>query len=116
MPQQGQITFTIANGVALSDKVDIPQSFRPIAVVIPAAWTTANLTFLVSHDGGTTYNNFYDEGGTEITVVVGGTDRFIALLPRLWAGVSRLQIRSGTTGTPVNQGGARSVIVLGRPY
>jgi hypothetical protein len=103
----------IANGASLSGAVAIhPNSL--VGIVMPADWTAANLTFQVSHDDGTTFNNLYDKDGTEVTVTA-ADDRYITLEPALWAGIRHLKVRSGTAGTPVNQGAARTLQLVARP-
>jgi hypothetical protein len=98
-------TVTILSGTSLSGAVSLPEGFIFTGVQMPSAWTTANLTFQFSIDGAT-YTDAYDEVGTEITVVAAAS-RFIRI-PELGA-VRYVKIRSGTTGTPVNQGGNRTI-------
>jgi len=102
-------TATIANGASLSDAIQADGS-AVVGVVMPAAWTAANLTIQASADD-TTYNNVYDELGTEKTIVA-STDRYIPLNPADFLGANSIKVRSGTAGTPVNQAAARSVIVV----
>ena len=105
-------TATIANGASLSNAVNLPvKGFlgcRLFGIVMPAAWTAANLTFQVSVDGGTTYVDMYDATGDEVEAVA-STSRYIALLPDALAAVTKIKIRSGTAATPVNQGGNRTI-------
>lgn len=101
-------TTTILSGASLSSVVSLPEGMFLSGVQIPSAWTTANLTFQVSIDGAT-YTDVYDSFGSEITVTVGGASRFVNLIPQEWAGFRHFKIRSGTTGTPVNQAGDRTL-------
>lgn len=103
-------TVTIANGASLSDAADLKNG-RLAGIVIPAAWTTANLTFQTSPDGVTYYDR-YDNFGGEYGVVVGGASRSILVPVIDWLGVRFLKVRSGTTGSAVNQGGARILTLL----
>lgn len=106
-------TAIITNGAALSD--DIPcRDWPAIGLIMPAAWTAADLTFQVSIDG-TNYYNLYDDGGNEV-LVDAAVDRYVALPPTLFAGVLQFKVRSGTSGTPVNQGADRTITIVGRPY
>jgi len=107
-------TAAIPSGQSLSPVVDVEWPMHPIAVIIPAAWTAAVLTFSVSVDGST-YNNLYDDGGNEVTVQA-DVDRFITLPPALFAGFVDFKVRSGTSGSPVNQGAERSLTVVLRAY
>lgn len=111
----GKITATIAGGASLSPKISIPVSWHLLGIAMPESWTVANLTFQVSHNDGITFYDFYDDGGNEVTVTA-DESRFIALTPRIWAGVSHIKVRSGTSGTPVNQAATRSLILMGRDY
>lgn len=103
------VTATIANGTALSDAVNL-QSHRIFALQMPASWTTAGLTFQGSYDG-VTYADVYDESGTEVTVAAAAS-RFIILDPAKFLGLQKLKIRSGTTGSPVNQAAAREIYLV----
>lgn len=101
--QAGDVT--IANGASLSGAAFV--GGRLSAIIMPAAWTAANLTFQGSEDDST-YNDLYDDAGTEY-VVTAGASRYIVLDPLAFVGVDFVKIRSGTSATPVNQGAARVV-------
>lgn len=107
----GQATFpaTIANGQSLSDAIDLGER-RAVRIVMPAGWTAAALTFQSSYDG-TTFNDLYDESGNEVSYTV-AAGRSVRLPVGDWLGVRYLKIRSGSSGTPVNQGAARSLVVV----
>jgi len=108
------LTLTIAEGASLSGAIDCTRGRYPGRIVMPAAWTAAALTFQVSDDG-TTYRNLYDEYGTEVTVQAAAS-RDIRLEPANWFTARYLKIRSGTSGTPVNQAAARTLTVITRSY
>jgi hypothetical protein len=76
---------------------------------MPAAWTAANLTFQVSHDG-TNFFNLYDKDGTEYTVTADAS-RAIILPLSDWVGIEHLKIRSGTAAAAVNQGAERTIVI-----
>lgn len=105
----------IANAASLSDAIIIrPDTSNVPALVgiaMPATWTAANLTFQVSDDFGATFNNLYDKDGIEVTVVASAS-RYIILVPGSFAGINYLKVRSGTAGTPVAQGGARTIRLI----
>ena len=105
------LTATIANGVALAGAVELGGSAL-VGIQMPAAWTAANLTAQISVDG-TTYQDMYDDEGNEVTITAAAS-RFIQLIPSEWAGVHYIKLRSGTTGTPVNQGAARTLTLVVR--
>lgn len=101
---------SIGNGQSLSSPIDL-QGKRLSHIMIPSAWTTGNITFQVSTDGKT-YGDYYDASGTEYTATVGGASRTILLPFADFIGVQFVKLRSGTTGTPVNQAAER-IIGLG---
>lgn len=105
-------TVSIASGAALSSAVDLSGTSL-VAIQMPSAWTTANLTFQAS-DAGTTYNNVYNDAGTEYSVTAGGA-RYIITDPTEFIGIRYLKLRSGTAGTTVAQGAARTVTFVLRP-
>jgi hypothetical protein len=103
---------TIASGASLSNGLAL-QNNRAIAIQMPSSWTAANLTFQGSYDGNT-WDNVYDDSGTEVTVTAAAS-RYIILDPSVFAGIEYLKIRSGTSGSAVNQGAARELnVVIGK--
>ncbi len=104
-------TATIANGQSLSGAVNL-SGFTLIGIDMPASWTTANLTLQASIDNST-WDNVFDSLGTEVTITAAAS-RFILLNPADFVSVRYLKVRSGTSGTPVNQGGARTITLIVR--
>ena len=106
-------SFTITGGTSLSDAVDM-KSCTSMRMTISAPWETANLTFQNSDDNGETYANLYDESGIEVTVTVSAASATLPVAIRMsaadWWSWRHLKIRSGTSGTPVNQGTAAGSI------
>ena len=92
-------TATIENGGSLSGAVDLGGR-KLVAIVMPAAWDAADLTFQASPDG-VNYFDVYD-GSAERTVEV-AADYYSALAIGDWVGIRWLKVRSGTSGTPVAQ-------------
>lgn len=112
-PQNRNVqTATIANGAALSDAVYVHGSVV-VGIRMPAVWDAANLTFQVSFDD-VTYLDAYSPAGAEHVVTVTGVDTHIWVDPTDFAGYRWIKVRSGTTGTPVNQdtGEAARLILL----
>jgi hypothetical protein len=99
-------TVTIANGASLSGVVALGNK-RLAAIQMPAAWTAANLSFQGSLDG-VTYQELQDSFGAALTVIAAASV-CISVDVTLFAGWPYLKIRSGTSGTPVNQGAARTL-------
>lgn len=103
-------TATIANGASLSDALNIG-SRDMFALIMPSSWTSAALTFQGSFDG-TNYFNLYDDGGNEISFTVAASRYVIISSPAKFFGLKKLKIRSGTSGTPVNQAADRAIGVI----
>lgn len=103
-------SVTIANGASLSGAIDL-ENFRLGRIIIPAAWTAANLTFQTSPDDGT-YSDLYDAAGYEYTIVVGGASRAIIVPLADFIGIRFLKIRSGTAGVAVNQAADRVLTLV----
>lgn len=110
--QTAHIPVTIAINTAISDAIDL-KGLVLVGISMPADWTAANLTFQAAGPDGT-YWNLYDAAGTEVSVTA-AEDRFIAINPAAWEGVNRLKVRSGTSGTPVNQAAARTINLIVKP-
>lgn len=103
---------TIANGTSLSNAQRFDGTTL-VGIVMPSSWTAANLTFQVSHDSGTTWNNLYDQSGNEVTVTA-AVSRFITLDPASFGGLSYIKVRSGPAATAVNQAADRTVVLVSR--
>jgi hypothetical protein len=108
-------TATIANNASLSAAVDIGL-MRSIGIIMPATWTTADLTFSVCDTLGGTYSNLYDAAGTEVDIPVAQAKAYTlsAAMTRLIAPWRYIKVRSGTSGAAVNQGGQRIITIVGK--
>jgi hypothetical protein len=105
---------TIANGAALSSSVDL--DYRDwFGFVMPNAWTAAGITVQGSIDGGTTWIDLFDENGSEVTFTVAINRYVLFSQPVRMFGIKLLRLRSGTSGTPVNQGALRTIQLLIEP-
>lgn len=105
------LTATIANGASLSNALLINEAML-VGIIMPGTWTTANLTLQgAGENDESTFNNVYDKDGTEVTINAAAS-RYITLEPAKFAGIKQLKIRSGTSGSAVNQGGARSIVAV----
>ena len=60
-----------------------------------------------------TFINLFDNFGNEIIHIV-DVDRYVIFDPSIFASIRALKVRSGTSGTPVNQGAARVIQLLSR--
>ena len=104
-------TVTIANGAAVSPALDL-SGWIPVGIVMPAAWTAADIAFLASVDDAT-YVPLYDVYGAQISVKANVSTQ-IQLDPTVFAGVRFLKLQSGLTGATVNQGAARTITLIAR--
>jgi hypothetical protein len=102
---------TIASGASLSTAIAIGANYFPCVLLMPAAWTAADITFQLSLDNSTFYN-VYNADGTEYTLTAPVSSSAILLPPADFSGAKYLKIRSGTAGSPVNQSGAKSLSIL----
>jgi hypothetical protein len=111
MEEVNFVEVTIASGESLSEAVDLGQGESLVGIQMPGTWTTADLTFAGSIDGGRTFGNIYDGNGTSETEVTVPADagQVIRLDPADWVLFRHLKVRSGTSGTPVAQGGDRTI-------
>lgn len=111
------LSATIANGQSLSDALDIGQFAgrgqpRMAGLIMPAAWTTADITFLASFDGGDNFHNVFDAGGNEYKVIGPAASRFIILDTYAFFTMSMMKIRSGTASASVPQGAERVITAV----
>lgn len=101
---------TIASGASLSGAVKLAGAGIS-GLNMPATWTTANITFAASEDDDAgTFNAVYDQYGAEYTVTAAAS-RYIVVDPAMFVGMFAVKIRSGTSASPVNQSGDRSIVV-----
>lgn len=106
-----ELLATITSGQSVSNVVDLG-SKTLLAIITPSDWTAANLTFQVSTDG-ITYSNMHDNAGVESTVTAAAS-RYIVVDPANWVGVKYIKVRSGTSGTPVNQAADRIIKLVSK--
>lgn len=110
-----ETSFTMDTGATgLSIAVDL-YDLTPVGLRTSTDWTNADITFQLSYDN-TTYVNMYESDGTEYTVTVTDTDEacYICLDPADFSGAKYIKVRSGTAGTPVEQGDARTLYLYTR--
>ena len=104
--------LTIPSGAAVpTSGIDLA-GLTPVGIWMPSAWTTAVLTFSASADVSPRCE-INDAYGGEVTAQAAASRR-IALDPALFLGMPYLRVRSGTTGTPVNQAADRVLTLVAR--
>ena len=112
-----QYPVTIANGTALSGAVKMGADTL-VGIAMPAAWTTAGITFQVSIDDGATWLELNDDGGNNVTITNPAGGVFIMLSNKpdyVWREINVIKVRSGTASVPVNQTADRVITLIGRP-
>lgn len=96
------LTATIASTKNLSGAVYLGRALRIYAIKMPAAWDAAGLTFQTSVDG-TTWSDVYLPNGDEYSVSVAAST-WVLLDPTYLEGLGPyIKLRSGSSGSPVNQ-------------
>lgn len=100
------VPVTIVAGQSLSPQVDIGMKSL-VGIVLPSSWVaaTGGLSFQVSHDGGTTFNELTTASSAAAYVVAftGAGPAFLAIDPSILRGVVTLKVRSGLVGAGVAQ-------------
>jgi hypothetical protein len=110
-------TATIANGASLSGAVELGDA-TVVALVLPGTWTAANLTLQASLDGSTFVDVYKNNGATELEITAAASRYALLNMSDIAGlrGAQSIKVRSGTSGSPVTQGGARSIGVVLLPY
>jgi len=106
------VDAAIQSGQSLSATLEIA-GYRVAGIVMPATWDAAALTVQGSHDGST-FQNVYDGDGSELTIQAAASRNLTLTSVQTLALLAwkQIKIRSGTSGTPVNQTGARTLTVV----
>lgn len=107
-------TITIANAASVSGTIDLVGTAL-VGFVMPSAWTSAALNMDVSVDGSTwaAPNDSVAAAVSSFASPVAGAAYAVDALSLLpWRYV---RFRSGTTGSPVNQGALRTFQYVTRP-
>lgn len=119
MSDRKTVSVTIANGAAVSGEVNVGP-FRIVGIQMPAGWTAANLTLqaLIDQPAGNppapVFGDVVDGAGAELVLAAApAAAKYVALADTLALnGLGRIKVRSGTTGLPVNQAAARTIILV----
>jgi hypothetical protein len=109
-------TVNIAINTALSQAIFLGDGVL-CAIQMSAGWDAADLTFQVSDDGGTTWQELRDSSGTAITVASPTAGYRLELDASDFKSAMFLKVRSGTSASPVNQTtAARVLTVISRKF
>jgi len=111
---QKTIPVLIASGTALSNGALLGDHVL-VGIQMSAAWSAASLTFQISYDLGASFHDLYDDSGSEVTLAPAApAGKYLQISPDPFGGIVLLKVRSGTTGTPVNQAADRNLILTTR--
>ncbi len=91
-----------------------------VGIIMPAAWTAADLSFQVLVDevnpGGNspnptrTYAELVDSSGANMAITAPAQGEYVAIAPTAaFTGLGRIRVRSGTASVPVNQAADRTL-------
>jgi hypothetical protein len=109
--KSGRVMVTIANGESDSSEFDMSE-FAGGIIIIPAEWTAAGLSFLVSDRSGGTFVPLIDSDGTTLVEVPSVSATGAYTIPAEVFGADSIKLRSQTGGTPVNQGADRVITLI----
>lgn len=118
------ITATIASGASLSGAIRLGihetteggttrAESRLCGIIMPASWTTADITFQVSDDG-VNYYDFYDADTVSEIAYTFSAGKAYRIDPTIFYAANYVKIRSGTSATPVNQAASRDILLVVR--
>lgn len=107
------VNVTIANGASISGEASAGLAGDIVGVIMPTAWTAADITFEGRLLDGTTYGQIIGTDGNPIKLTGPAANTVASFLagtePRL---PGFFKVRSGTTAVGVNQGGQRVLGVI----
>ncbi len=110
--QPRTITAVIASGASVSTLV-VLGGCTPAAILMPSAWTAANVGIQATVDNATYYDVF-DQYGSKLGIVAAAS-RWIVLTPSdTWSFFSLRLTSIDSAGTAVNQAAARTMTVVCR--
>jgi len=104
-------TATIQSGSALSAEVALGEKTL-CGIYVPSSWTSASITFQVTPDD-TNFSELWTDAGSELTLTV-SAGAYTALDPKYWRGITGVKVRSGTSGSPVNQSSTVALTLVTR--
>lgn len=110
------VSVVIASGQSLSAVVHLSDA-KLVGIQMPASWDAADLTVQACETSGGTYQNVYDDADNELVIQAAAGRHITLVSPDKFLGVGPyIKLRSGTSGTPVNQTADRTVKLLIRQY
>lgn len=108
MPKANKVLIaTIASGASLSDILNV-WPCQVSAIVMPAAWTAASLSFQGSMDG-VNFTDLVNDSGVEYELPILVSQSMQLNVPLTFP---YIKVRSGLSAAAVNQGAARSISLI----
>jgi hypothetical protein len=108
---------TIALGTSLSGAINLGAA-RVRGILMPSAWTTAALSFLVSIDG-VNFAELIDARVNGYSFGAGypvAASQYLLIDPVIFDGIPIIKVRSGTAASPVNQAASALITLIQREY
>ena len=100
-------SITIAAGASQSDAFDTEGTILA-GIVMPSAWTAADLTLLASTHQSGTFVPVFDDEGIEVQLTVAASRAIgVSCAAMKLAPFRYMRVRSGTSATPVTQAAER---------
>lgn len=111
--QRVVVPVTIVSGQSQGSIVNLG-GMELVGIAMPSAWDTAAVTLLALAADGSTYAAVKNEGGTEfsVTVAAGSYTALSGAATGIIRGLGMVKVRSGTSGTPVNQTANRTLHLI----
>ena len=105
-------TATIAASGNITTTIRLPPGHELAAIIMPAAWTAAGITFKAGYTTGTA--DVFGSDGNEVALVVVAV-HYVPIPTGLLHGANYIKIRSGTAATPVAQAAERTLTLITQP-
>jgi hypothetical protein len=100
------VTATIPAGESLSNEIDASAG-KVIRIIMPAAWTPANLSFQIADLGTGPFNDVFTRDGGEFLMAC-TPGKVYAIGTSEWASEGFIKVRSGSAQAPIVQDAARA--------
>jgi len=82
-------------------------------IILPSAWTTAALSFLIAHDDATFQGIFNIDGELNYSSTVAAASRTLGVKPEHAMQLQgAMKLRSGLAGATVNQAASRTISLI----
>lgn len=112
------VTATIAAGASVSGVINVSEGFQITGIKMPTAWTAAALTFQACEVADGTFADVYDVDGVEVRITAANAlaGRWFVVQPVVdYMDFRFFKLRSGISGTPVNQAETRTFVIMYEP-